>query len=392
MEKDALRLPLRRLAALACWLWLTILFGAAGPPAVHAAPLTTGTGTAPAIAPPVAAVPAARPQQGYVIPFTPVPDDHGGPLVKVRINDKVDATFIIDTGTPGCYISESLATKLGLTATSPIMTPDGKPGSVFGKPARAVTLDRLELAPKPGGGPLIIQPFNGPFVVLKNEQLWVSPSLTADGILGATFLENFAAGFDFISHQMILFQPGVLSDAQAQGLGCAGPGGAEIPLTDNGLDQFFVSALLDTGTASRSAGLLVDTGSKLTVIPQADAKALSLKSEGKQPLIGGTDPYAVLDRAQVASFSLGDIRLLDRSVLYPDRKDYPAILGMDILKGYKVLLDYPAHKMYLMPNMTLAPVQIKPTAPTPTTAPAPAAPPPTAAPAAPATPPVPKKP
>jgi hypothetical protein len=70
--------------------------------------------------------------------------------------------------------------------------------------------------------------------------------------------------------------------------------------------------------------------------------------------------------------------VLDRPVLYPDKGDYPSLLGMDILKGYKILIDYPARKVYLMPNLPIAPVQIKPAAPS---APAPTLPPVTATPA-----------
>jgi hypothetical protein len=99
---------------------------------------------------------------------------------------------------------------------------------------------------------------------------------------------------------MILLQPGVLSEAQARQLGCAGPGGAELPLIANGEDQFFVPALLDTGTASRSAELIVDTGGKLTIIPRDAAKALSLKPARQQPVLGGSFGYVTLSQTQVS--------------------------------------------------------------------------------------------
>jgi hypothetical protein len=95
------------------------------------------------------------------------------------------------------------------------------------------------------------------------------------------------------------------------------------------------------------------------------------------PLTGGTYGYTTFNQTRVPTLTLGDIRLADRPVLYPDKKDFPADLGMDILGGYKVLLDFPAHKMYLMPQTPLALVQVKPAAPT---APAPAVPPATTTP------------
>jgi predicted aspartyl protease len=359
----------RRAAAIALSVWMPLAaLVSVLPPVAHADP----------------AAPPDRYQQGYVVPFTPVPDDHGGPLVKVRIDDKADATFIVDTGTNGCMISESLAAKLHLP-DAPTPMRDGKPDPdiLFGKTARAVKIRRLELAPKPGGGPMVFQAVDGGhYVVAKDSYFYVAPGVTVDGILGANFLVNFAASFDFSADQMILIQPGVMSAHQVGLLGYGQAGGTEFPLKDKGTDterdEFSVSALLGSGTATRSVDLEVDTGSKVTTIPRDAAQALSLKPEGEQPVAGGTSGDRVLDRSTVSSLSLGDIRVLDRPVLYPDKGDYPSLLGMDILKGYKILIDYPARKVYLMPNLPIAPVQIKPAAPS---APAPTLPPVTATPA-----------
>ena len=36
-------------------------------------------------------------------------------------------------------------------------------------------------------------------------------------------------------------------------------------------------------------------------------------------------------------------------VNYSDKPDYKTHLGLDVFSGYKVLLDFPAKKMYLQP-------------------------------------------
>jgi predicted aspartyl protease len=380
MEKDTLRPPFHPLAALAFWLWLAVLPGVAEPPTVRAAPATASAGVAPASSLPTSVPPVGRNQQGYILPFTPVPD-HGGPLVKVRINGKFDATFLIDTGSTDCYVSQALVSKIGLVTYS-VTLPSSK-----GKSAHCVSFNSLGFQTEKADSPLIFQPLDAPIIVAPDELLRLSSNLTVGGIIGANFLQNFAVNFDFSAHQIILITPGGLSAAQTRQLGYTAGDEAVLPLTALGNYLYSLPVVLERGAVSQRADLQVDTGSKVTTIPRDTAQALSLVSEGRQPLTGGTVGYRVQIRSTVSVLALGDIRLLDRSVLYPDKGDYPSLLGMDILMGYKILIDYPAHKVYLTPNLPLAPVQIKPTAPT---APAPAAPPATAATPVKPTPPAPK--
>ena len=90
-----------------------------------------------------------------------------------------------------------------------------------------------------------------------------------------------------------------------------------------------------------------------------------------------TEDYSVLghvvsdDTAPVEAINLGGIEVRDYRVKYPDKKshgDDPVTLGLDVLSGYRVLLDFPAQKMYVAPPATVATgVHIGPTTQSPQT-------------------------
>src|SRR5579872_533799 len=56
------------------------------------------------------------PQSKTVVQYQqgPIP---GFPVISVRLNDKVTARLVIDTGSANCYITDKVADKLGLTPT-----------------------------------------------------------------------------------------------------------------------------------------------------------------------------------------------------------------------------------------------------------------------------------
>jgi predicted aspartyl protease len=327
------------------------------------APSGTGqaqTGTGQAGIAPTAQTPAERPQQCVVSVISPLAE-HGGPLIHVRFNDSdAPATFIVDTGSGGSLIVQALADRLGMKA-SPYLQADGKPWETFGRPMDAVPIDSLLIEGPPEQPLWRLNMMGDRFGVATREELY----FPADGVLGMEGLASSALLFDFAGGRMDVIIPGALSPAQVRSFGFGGADGAALPLSrlakypnfsiKGDLDLFSVPVVLGSGSKSTQVDLLVDTGAQLTVIPREAAKALSLESTGKHPLVGGSTGPSELNMAKVSSLSLGGIRLADVPVLYPDRKDYPAILGMDILKNYRVLLDFPGRMMYLQPNVPAAP-------------------------------------
>ncbi len=98
--------------------------------------------------PPLMTDPIPNHQDGVSVPITTVPET-GLTLLHIWINDKVDATFVVNTGTNLCLISDSLAKKLELTR-SPAAVADGYPFFLDSKRPDSVTLATLRMGGKAG--------------------------------------------------------------------------------------------------------------------------------------------------------------------------------------------------------------------------------------------------
>ena len=304
---------------------------------------------------PIGQPPTETPQRTFPVPFIPLPN-HNGALLYLRINGKAGGAFMVDTGANGNLISESLVTRLGLKTH-----PAGGGTGTFGPPLNHadVPLITLPLTQGTETTTLDINLTNGAtsFAVAPPEQLQI---FFADGILGVPFLTNGAVSFDFVTHSMGFTYPGSLSPAQVKVLGFGGADGAILPLTPCNGDCVSVPATLSDGRSSHRVDLQVDTGGGSTLIPFAVANELSLKSVGTTQIDGGTAGHKVLGQVELPSLSLGGLQLTNLTVTATNSLVNPTAskpgeevqphLGMDILKNYRILLDYPAKVMYLQPN------------------------------------------
>lgn len=298
-------------------------------------------------------------QQGFIVPFTPV-SGQGAPLVTVWINSQVEATFVVDTGTNNCLISQSLVKKLGLTPF-PALLSNGKPLLLESKQPQAVILTSLQLGGKQG--PLVIHEPKMPVCVLPDQQLRVSASQLVDGLIGSNLLFNFAVDFDFSAHTMLLCLPGNLTQGETKFLKFNEPGGTALPLLDNSNNVYSVQVRLDNNSTSRQVDLLLDTGSQTTTVPRRAALDLSLVPLGKIPQANHSGSYYTVQVVRPQALTLGDLRLQQPSVNYSDNPDCVPRLGLDILSSYRVLIDFPAKKMYLQPaepTIKIAPPVAKP--------------------------------
>ncbi len=205
-------------------------------------------------------------------------------------------------------------------------------------------------------------------MVLPDQMLHASADCIVDGLIGSNLLNQFAADFDFSGNTMTLCHPGGLTAANANFLGFGGPGGTVVPLSVSPNEFYSVPVGMESGKVSRQANLLVDTGSQTTEIPHQAAQDLALTPLGVLPQVGFTGGFTV-EKAWLPVLVLGEMRVTDQLVTYGFKSDYTPRLGMDILSGYKVLMDFPGKKMYLQPipapkhNIVIGPSA--PAAPTP---------------------------
>ncbi len=121
------------------------------------------------------------------VPFEAV-DRHA--IITVRINDRVDARLLLDTGATVVQISQSLADRLNMNLTRNPMVKvtlaDGRESEV-----KAVMLDSVQVADA--------RAEQVPGIVSPNEL-----SNGVDGLLGMSFLQRFEVHLDGASNKLIL--------------------------------------------------------------------------------------------------------------------------------------------------------------------------------------------
>ena len=285
------------------------------------------------------------------VPFTNLVVDgvsYPTPVVSARIGT-TDVTFLVDTGTINTAITPSLAKRLGLTPKS--LLPPGQSVNEFGRPVDGVTVSNLVL------GDMNFTPAQEE---VYPQSTWDRLGMKQDGILGRDSLEFCMVEFDFPHHRLtFLNQAAVTPELRAQ----AGYGAASYA-ADITRDQygFYKTDLVMTNGASHlTEAAVVDTGSSSTQISAKAAEALRLFPTGPPVDYHVERKAEPVVPSRVGEMQVGQLKLLNAPVGYPE-KDEPegmgvgTVLGMDILSGYKVLLDFPGRKMYLQPSSSTVPV------------------------------------
>ena len=274
-----------------------------------------------------------------VLPFTTVPN-WGTPIVEVKLNDKVTAKFLVDTGVNSSILSEEMASKLGLSPQP--ATKNGRPYTLGSKQGRMVTLSQMQL-----GGFTISQPI--PLIVSETNQLSSFPQ-PIDGIIGINILSIFMVEFDFPRHQITLWNSADLSDAAIKGSGFSGA--MALPITQRENGTYTVPGVFSSSSSQISTRLLLDTGAAETSVSASIARSLDLKP-GAEQSNGSFWGQINYTQTEVSALQIGDLKLRNLPVDYAANGDvrFPCGLGMDILSHYRMLLDFSSKKMYLQSNL-----------------------------------------
>lgn len=382
-------------------LFLTPLegFGEASPPPAQATPAPLApttplpTPVTPTTAPPLPAMPLATPPPTTTPPVPPttdspppIPDattleidaateppvigpfrastrltyltqnqrgrDTGVPLVSVRLNDKVTATFLLDTGTSVCSVTDAMAAKLGLTpqATTEPATPEIMDGP---------TATQVPLTIQLGGFRF---PNLAAFVIKESRVSRVLGS-APDGILGINLLSRLAILLDPQGHALTLLYPGKLSadDLRARGLGAAGT----IMLTPARNGTYWATLSFRNGEHAGRSNLMIDTGAVTTIVPHSLAEQLALEPVKSNVATEFGNGAFTADLARMPVLLLGAVNakagastsqlaLQNGLVLYAHEKETatrtPHVLGMNILSGGLLLMDFPGRTLYFAPT------------------------------------------
>lgn len=302
-------------------------------------------------------------QQLHKMSYTPA--EVGGlllgmPLVHVRIDDTTDAVFLVDTGASASIIGEDLARRLNLPL-QPAVSDDGQPIHLNHRKEQA-TMTKIPLL-QIGS----VRNNDVPSLVLPTDTLKAMPSNVYEGIIGDNILQNSAILLDSRQHIFGFCLPGGLSPQQLNQLGLPRP--YTLPLTKDAEGRWVVLAQFSSGSDSESENLLVDTGANATTLSKQLAQRIHLKVTSQQKLYYafGMD---VVEDGQIDTVHLGNLTLSNFPItIEPVSANLPPSLGMDILSGYRVLMDFPAKKMYLQPNTPSVNITVKPQATPPSQTP-----------------------
>jgi predicted aspartyl protease len=283
------------------------------------------------------------------------------PVLTCTINGQT-AKFLADTGTSFCILSPEITKQLNLTL-QPAFLSNGQPFVWKGKQGTATWASRFKVSN--------VSFTKVSFQVLPDQDFMLAPKAPDDtrydGIVGTNLLQHFAVLVDASQHQFGLCLPGNLYLKQVADFGLMRP--YIVPIAEKEDGRWYVEAQVINDGITASEAMVLDTGSNATLISDTSAQTLHLKITEQHQR---TNAYGdrVVGQASVETLRLGDLTLSGTSVsVTPITKDQPSVLGMDILSGYRVLIDFPAKKMYLQPNpLVVSTVTISP-------APAPAVPP-----------------
>jgi predicted aspartyl protease len=272
----------------------------------------------------------------------PLEIDNNIILMRVRVNNSEPLKFIFDTGASVSVISAELAKKLGLKTEGQVQgTATG--GSIEASLIKGVTLS-----------------VEGAKV---SNQLIAAISFGAiqcfefDGIIGYDFINQFIVEIDYVNRIMNLNDPKTYSYAGK---------GEIVPLSfvDERTPVTQVKIGLE-GSDPVVASLEVDTGGDGTFIinnPFVEkhklVEAIPKTVEGRSVGVGG-DEKSLLGR--VKSAQLGQLLIENPTVALLQDKEgkgagegYDGIIGGEIFRRFKVIIDYSRKQMILEPNKSLS--------------------------------------
>jgi|GEM_PF-1582505 len=170
------------------------------------------------------------------------------------------------------------------------------------------------------------------------------------GWLGAPFLSSFMLTLDFRNHQVIFDKPEAPFPKEV---------GVAVPIKVKE-GRIYVKVTIP---GAKSFDALVDTGAVGTFIPTEAATKLKLKATDFIPIVRHDGKPSKIGRALVAKFALGKLEMRGVQVAYytKDATSVPnpdfAVIGMDLLRRYRVMISYKKQMMFFAPLNPMTPDQ-----------------------------------
>ena len=264
----------------------------------------------------------------------PLEIDNNIILLKVAVNNSKPLRFIFDTGASHTILHSRRGSELGLKPEEQI-TGTATGGAIEGSLTSGVSL-------KVAGAEV------------SNQQIGMvdfplPPGFEFDGVIGYDFINAFVVEIDYLKRIMNLYDPRAYS--------YKGPGEV-IPMAIAGRRIPFVNTTIvfETGPPIE-ASLEVDTGADRTIIfsspfvaKQQLVNRIMGTTEGAGRGAGGEQKILV---GKIKAARLGKFLFPDPPVglvLNKDGKEGDGVIGGEIFRRFKLILDYSRQQMILEPN------------------------------------------
>jgi hypothetical protein len=260
---------------------------------------------------------------------------NGRPGLMVTINGQGPFPFLIDTGTSHTVLVPGLRAKLGIPATPgpryQVVTAAGRIESSF-HTISEVTASGVTVE---GVNAIVID---------------LPKSIGVMGIVGADFLSNFTVDLDLGREKVTLYPAGTIVDpagfVQLKGtLNSAG-----FIVLPSRVENVAASAVFDSG----AVWSIVNP--KLAAFTQSTVKAIARNTESR--VVDAANRRAFAETADFKKVALGPVSWRERQCMVAAMHVFeqigldqsPAIfIGLDMMAGRRVILDYANASLYLLP-------------------------------------------
>ena len=257
----------------------------------------------------------------------------------VRVNGSGPYWFVLDSGAPQTEIDMPLGKRLGL--------PLGETGQTTGagSESRAIGRTSFNEIELPG---MSYKPEN-PFLLDVNAAMRPAEGRDVQGLLGGDLLRSTVVEIDYAKKLVSFRDPASYHHVSK---------GFTVPIKVQG--WMFAEATIDMGSGSAVKGsFLVDIGDRLALTmntPFVNENHLLTPSMPRWPVGSGLGGLITHGIARVASMKMGDATISrpiatlsqDQAGAF-SQSGFQGIIGAEMLKGFKVTIDYPDSKLYLDP-------------------------------------------
>ncbi|MDT7950790.1 MAG: aspartyl protease family protein [Acetobacteraceae bacterium] len=261
-----------------------------------------------------------------VVPLQAV---EGFPVLAASVHG-TPVTFLLDTGAQAHLVlpaAEAVLRLPPMQGTVPLI------GTGGAREAPLVVLEGVQL------GSVTLAPAPTPVAALPVVPR-VSPLLA--GLLGAPLLEQFDLEMDVAAGHLGLYPAGGCGGA----LPALAPRQTVIPLTITPDRQ----ALLEVSIDGQSVIALLDTGSRATLLTQAAADSLGLRSMASANTSRGVDGQSLpVQHTTVGALTVGDdvVRAMPVSISPVDLGPADMLLGLDYLRQRRVFISYVTSRLVI---------------------------------------------